>query len=159
METRLGAPENPLRVVVVGSGPSGFYAVEALLHAGLAVEVDILERLPVPYGLVRFGVAPDHPKLKSVTSVFAGIANDARTRYFGNVALGRDVGVDDLATMYHAVVIATGADGEQLLNVRGEHLDGVHAARDFVGWYNGHPEYASLSFDLSREVAAIIGQG
>ena len=156
---QLGTSENCLRVAVVGSGPAGFYAVEALLHAGLAVEVDILERLPVPYGLVRFGVAPDHAKLKSVTAVFHGIAKDERTRYYGNVALGRDVSVDQLASMYHAVVIATGADGEQLLNVDGECLEGVRAARDFVGWYNGHPEYASLSFDLSGEVAAIIGQG
>ena len=159
MRTTLGTPENCLRVVVVGSGPAGFYAAEALLHAGLAVEVDVLERLPVPYGLVRFGVAPDHPKLKAVTTAFAGIAKDERTRYCGNVALARDVSVDELAAMYHAVVIATGADGEQLLNIEGENLDGVHAARDFVGWYNGHPEYASLSFDLSGEIAAIIGQG
>lgn len=159
MGTCLGTPDNPLRVVVAGSGPSGFYAVEALLHAGLAVEVDILERLPVPYGLVRFGVAPDHARLKSVTAVFDGIAKDARTRFFGNVTLGRDVGIEELAGLYHAVVIATGADGEQPLDIAGENLAGVHAARAFVGWYNGYPECASLAFDLSGEVAAIIGQG
>lgn len=159
MGPALGTAGNPLRVVVVGSGPAGFYAVEALLHSGLVTEVDILERLPVPYGLVRFGVAPDHAKLKSVSAVFNGIAKDERTRYYGNVALGRDVSVDELAQMYHAVVIATGADGEQPLNIEGENLAGVHGARAFVGWYNGYPECASLSFDLSGEVAAIVGQG
>lgn len=159
MGTVLGTSAHPLRVVVVGSGPAGFYAAEALLHSGLVTEVDILERLPVPYGLVRFGVAPDHAKLKSVSAVFNGIAKDERTRYYGNVALGKDVFVDELARMYHAVVIATGADGEQPLNIEGENLPGVHAARAFVGWYNGYPECASLTFDLSGEVAAIIGQG
>lgn len=159
MPHRLGTPDHCLRVVVVGSGPAGFYAAESLLNAGLTVEVDMLERLPVPYGLVRFGVAPDHPKLKSVTAVFAGIAQDPRLRFFGNVTLGAAVTVEQLASIYHAVVLATGAEGEHLLNIPGEQLAGVHAARDFVGWYNTHPEYAALSFDLSGEVAAIVGQG
>ena len=157
--TTLGAAKNRLRVVIVGSGPAGFYAADALLNAGLAVEIDILERLPVPYGLVRFGVAPDHARLKSVSAVFAGIAKDERVRFFGNIALGRDVNVDQLTTMYHAVVIATGADGEQPLGLAGEVLPGVIGARAFVGWYNGLPECAALSFDLSGEVVAIIGQG
>ena len=155
----LGTPDLPLRVAVVGSGPSGFYAAEALLESGLAVEIDMIERLPVPYGLVRYGVAPDHAKLKSVTAVFSGIAQDPRFRFFGNVALGRDVGAEDLAAMYHAVIVATGADADRKLGIEGEHLVGVHAASDFVGWYNGKPECAALQFDLSQDVAVVVGQG
>jgi ferredoxin/flavodoxin---NADP+ reductase len=155
----LGTPDLPLRVAVVGSGPSGFYAAESLLESGLAVEIDMIERLPVPYGLVRYGVAPDHPKLKSVTAVFCGIAQDPRFRFFGNVALGRDVGADDLAAMYHAVIVATGADADRKLGVEGEDLAGVHAASDFVGWYNGKPECAGLHFDLAQDVAMVVGQG
>lgn len=155
----LGASSNPVKVAVIGSGPSGFYAAEALLQSRLAVEVDILERLPVPYGLVRFGVAPDHAKLKSVTAVFQGIAKDRRVRYFGNVELGRDVSIEQLLETYHAVVVATGAGADQRLNIDNEQLEGVHAARDFVGWYNGHPECVDFFFDLSQESVTIVGQG
>ncbi len=155
----LGTADAPLRVAVVGSGPSGFYAAEALLEAGLAVEIDLLERLPVPYGLVRYGVAPDHPKLKSVTAVFCQIAQDPRLRFFGNVALGRDLTTDHLGSMYHAVIVATGADADRRLGIDGEDLLGVHAASDFVGWYNGKPECADLRFDLSRQVAIVVGHG
>lgn len=157
--SRLGTPDLPVRVAVVGSGPSGFYAAEALLESGLAVEIDMIERLPVPYGLVRYGVAPDHAKLKTVTAVFSRIAQDPRFRFFGNVALGRDVGADDLAAMYHAVIVATGAETDRKLGVEGEHLAGVHAASDFVGWYNGKPECAAMQFDLSQDVAVVVGQG
>jgi ferredoxin--NADP+ reductase len=149
----------PLRVAVVGSGPSGFYAAEALLASGQDVEIDILERLPVPYGLVRFGVAPDHPKLKSVIAVFAQIAADPRVRFFGNVALGREVSAAELQAAYDAVVVACGAVADRRLGVAGEDLPGVHAASDFVGWYNGSPAHAQLEFDLSQEVAVVIGQG
>jgi ferredoxin--NADP+ reductase len=155
----IGAPNHPLRVAVVGSGPSGFYAAESLLASGLDFEIDMLERLPVPYGLVRYGVAPDHAKLKSVTAVFAGIAQDPRFRFFGNVALGRDVDVNDLTAMYHAVIVATGADADRRLGIEGEHLENVHAASDFVGWYNGKPECAALQFDLSQDSAMVVGQG
>ncbi|WP_306477252.1 FAD-dependent oxidoreductase [Methyloversatilis sp.] len=151
--------EQPLRVAIVGSGPSGFYAAEALLASGLDVEIDLLERLPVPYGLVRFGVAPDHAKLKSVSAVFAQIAADPKLRFFGNVALGRDVSADELAAMYHAVIVASGAGADRTLGIPGEDLPGVHAAGDFVGWYNGSPDHAHLAFDLSQEVAVVIGQG
>ena len=155
----LGTPERPLRVAVVGSGPGGFYAAEALLDSGLAVEVDLIERLPVPYGLVRFGVAPDHPKLKAVTAVFEGIARDPRVAFLGNVALGREVDVERLGALYHAVIVATGADSDRRLGIPGEDLPGVHAAGEFVGWYNGAPECAGLRFDLSQEVAVVVGQG
>jgi ferredoxin--NADP+ reductase len=155
----LGTPKLPLRVAVVGSGPSGFYAAESLLESRLVVEIDMIERLPVPYGLVRYGVAPDHAKLKSVTAVFSEIAQDPRFRFFGNVALGRDIDAEDLAAMYHAVIVATGADDDRKLGVEGEHLVGVHAASAFVGWYNGKPECADLQFDLSLDVAMVVGQG
>ena len=124
----LGTALNPLRVAIVGSGPSGFYAAEALLQAPVVAEVDLLERLPVPYGLVRFGVAPDHPKLKSVTQVFEQVAAHDRFRFFGNVALGRDVSATELAAHYHAVIVATGASADRKLGIPGEHLAGVHAA-------------------------------
>lgn len=155
----LGTGGHPVKVAVIGSGPSGFYAAEALLQSRPAVEVDILERLPVPYGLVRFGVAPDHAKLKSVTAVFQGIAKDERVRYFGNTELGREVAIEQLLEMYHAVIVATGAGADQRLNIDNEHLEGVHAARDFVGWYNGHPECVDYFFDLSQESVTIVGQG
>lgn len=155
----LGTAGNPLKIAVVGSGPSGFYSAEALLQSRLTVEVDVIERLPVPYGLVRFGVAPDHAKLKSVTAVFNGIASDSRVNYFGNVALGQDISIEQLRRMYHAVIISIGASGDQKLNIPGEDLEGVHAARDFVGWYNGHPDCASHNFDLSQEIASVVGQG
>jgi ferredoxin--NADP+ reductase len=155
----IAAPSSTLRVAVVGSGPSGFYAAESLLASGHDFEIDMLERLPVPYGLVRYGVAPDHARLKSVTAVFSGIAQDPRFRFFGNVALGRDVDVNDLAAMYHAVIVATGADADRRLGIEGEHLQNVHAAGDFVGWYNGKPECADLPFDLSQDSAMVVGQG
>ncbi len=154
-----GTEGQPLRVAIVGSGPGGFYAAEALLESGLQVEVDLIERLPVPFGLVRFGVAPDHAKLKSVTAVFTQIAEDPRLRFFGNVELGRDVSVRQLGAFYHAVIVATGAAGDRRLGIAGEHLPGVHAAGDFVGWYNGRPECADIQFDLDQEVAVVIGQG
>ncbi len=158
-EAALGTTGHPLRVVVVGAGPSGFYAAEALLECGIAVEIDMLERLPVPYGLVRYGVAPDHPKLKSVTTTFAQIAQDARMRFFGNVAVGRDIDAAGLGSMYHAVIVATGADTDRKLGIEGEDLPGVHAASAFVGWYNGAPACAGMSFDHSQEVVVIVGQG
>ena len=119
----------------------------------------MLEQLPVPYGLVRFGVAPDHAKLKAVTKVFEEIARHERFRFFGNVALGREVSVAELDQRYHAIIVATGAAADRNLGIPGEHLVGVHAAADFVGWYNGRPECAKLQFDLSQEVAVVVGQG
>jgi ferredoxin--NADP+ reductase len=155
----LGTTCNPLRVAIIGSGPSGFYAAEALLDTGLTVEIDIFEKLPVPFGLVRFGVAPDHAKLKSVCAIFDGIAHRTQVRFFGNVALGADLSVDDFQNNYHATIVATGASGERKLGVHGEDRVGVHSAGTFVGWYNGHPDHCASDFDLSQEVAVVIGQG
>jgi ferredoxin--NADP+ reductase len=156
----LGTSENPLRVAIVGSGPAGFYAAEALLrHEGATIEVDMLDRLPTPFGLVRGGVAPDHPKIKSVIRVYEKTAARDGYRFFGNVQLGRDVSAAELAERYHAVIYAYGAETDRRLGIPGEDLPGSGPATAFVGWYNAHPDYADLSFDLSSERAVVIGNG
>ena len=156
----LGDPSNPLRVAVVGSGPSGFYAVEALLkQKDLAVRVDMFDRLPTPYGLVRGGVAPDHQKIKSVAAVYEKIAGLPGFRFFGNVKLGQDLQVADLAARYHQIVYAVGNESDRRLGVPGEDLGGSHSATEFVGWYNAHPDFRGRRFDLSCESVAIVGLG
>ena len=150
---------NPGHVAIVGSGPSGFYAAEALLAAHADTRVELIERLPVPFGLVRYGVAPDHQKLKEVARVFTALARNPRLRFVGNVAVGRDVSVDQLLDCYDAVIIASGAAGDRLMQVPGEHLAGSHPAGAFVGWYNSHPDHASHQFDLSGDTASIVGHG
>jgi ferredoxin--NADP+ reductase len=148
-----------LRIALIGSGPSGFYTTEALFRSGTPVAVDMFERLPVPYGLVRFGVAPDHPKLKQVTATFDRIARTPGFRFVGGVTVGRDVTVDELRDSYDAVVMATGADVSRSLGIEGEALPGSHHAGDFVAWYNGHPDFGDLGFDLDHQAATIIGHG
>lgn len=155
----LGTPENPLRVAIVGSGPSGFYAAEALFKSEHAVHVDMYEKLPVPFGLVRSGVAPDHPKIKNVTRIYDKIASNEGFRFLGNVTIGQDLTVEDLKSHYHAVLFASGASSDRRLNIPGEDLDRSYTATEFVAWYNGHPDYKDRVFDLSRENAVIIGQG
>jgi ferredoxin/flavodoxin---NADP+ reductase len=155
----LGSEQNPLRVAIVGSGPSGFYATEALIKSGKTVRIDMLERLPVPFGLVRSGVAPDHPKLKQAILVYDKIARSAEFRFLANVTVGHDVTIDELRAHYHAVLFTCGAETDRRLGVPGEDLAGSHTATEFVGWYNGHPDYRERVFDLSQEVAVIIGQG
>jgi ferredoxin--NADP+ reductase len=157
--SELGSEQNPLKVAVVGSGPSGFYAVEALVKSGKSVAVDMIERLPAPFGLVRNGVAPDHPKLKQAIQVYEKIAESPAFSFYGNVAVGRDVTVDELRRLYHAVIFTCGAESDRRLGVPGEDLKGSHTATEFVGWYNGHPDYRDRQFDLSGESAVIIGQG
>jgi ferredoxin/flavodoxin---NADP+ reductase len=155
-----GTPNNPLRVAIVGSGPAGFYAAEALLRdESRSVAVDMYDRLPTPFGLVRGGVAPDHPKIKSVIRVYEKTAARDGFRFFGNVHLGRDVSAAELAERYHAVVYAYGAETDRHLGIPGEDLPGSGPATAFVGWYNGHPDYADLEFDLSCERAVVIGNG
>ena len=148
-----------LHVAVIGSGPSGFYAAEALLRSGLRVAVDMFERLPVPYGLVRFGVAPDHPKLKQVAAIFDRIAATPGFRFVGGVTVGVDVSVDALRSCYHAVILATGAEFGRTMKIPGETLPGCHQAGDFVHWYNGHPDFRDFAFDLSGERAVVVGHG
>ncbi len=155
-----GTPENPLRVAVIGSGPSGFYAAEHLQkQADLAVEIDMFECLPTPYGLVRGGVAPDHSKIKSVTGVYDRIAAQPGFRFYGNVEFGTDVTYADLADHYHALIYAVGAQTDRRLGIPGEDLPGSYGATEFVAWYNGHPDYRDCEFDLSQESAAVIGIG
>lgn len=154
-----GTEDNPLRVAIVGAGPSGFYAAEALLKSGQRVLIDMIERLPAPFGLVRHGVAPDHPKLKEAIAVYDRIARSPEFRFFGNVTVGRDVSVDTLRAAYHAVIFSCGAESDRRLGVPGEDLAGSYTATEFVGWYNGHPDFRDRVFDLSQEVAVIIGQG
>lgn len=155
-----GVPGRPLRVAIVGAGPSAFYAADHLLKQdGLAVEVDMFDRLPTPYGLVRAGVAPDHQKIKTVTKAFAQVAADPRFRFFGLVEIGRDVTLEELRRHYHQVLFATGAQSDRKMDIPGEELAGSHPATEFVAWYNGHPDYRDRQFDLSQERVAIVGVG
>jgi ferredoxin--NADP+ reductase len=158
--TAVGTPEQPLRVAVIGSGPAAFYTVEHLFkQAALTIDVDMFERLPTPHGLVRYGVAPDHPKIKTVTRAYDTIAAHAHFRFFGNVEFGRHVTLEDLARHYHQVVFATGAQTDRHMGIPGEDLEGSHAATEFVAWYNGHPDYRDCRFDLSVARAAVVGVG
>ena len=155
-----GNSDQPLRVAVIGSGPAAFYAAEQLLKKpGLLAEVDMFERLPAPHGLVRYGVAPDHAKIKNVTRAYDTIAGHARFRFFGNVEYGRHVTLADLSRHYHQVVFATGAQTDRQMGIPGEDLAGSHAATEFVAWYNAHPDYQNCQFDLSVERAAVVGVG
>ena len=155
-----GTPERPLCVAVVGSGPSGLYAADALLKtAGLTVRVDVFDRLPTPFGLVRLGVAPDHQKIKAVVAVYDKLLSDPRVRFFGNVKLGKDVTVDDLRARYDQVVYAVGCESDRKMGIPGEDLKGSFSATEFVGWYNGHPDHRDKQFDLSCEAAAVVGIG
>ena len=155
----MSATATSIRVAVVGSGPAGFYAAAALLDADVGVEVDMIERLPTPWGLVRLGVAPDHPKLKSVSRAFERIAEKPGFRFFGNVEVGRDLTHRDLLQLYDAVVYAFGAQTDKRLGIPGEDLAGSWSATEFVAWYNGHPDYQELPFDLDVERAVVIGNG
>jgi ferredoxin/flavodoxin---NADP+ reductase len=151
---------SPIRIAVIGAGPAGFYTAGHLLKDSAGrIEVDMLERLPTPHGLVRSGVAPDHPKIKSVTRVYEKTAEHPRFRYFGNVELGRHIGREELLEHYHAVVYATGSPTDRPLGIPGEELPGSWPATDFVGWYNGHPDHPDLEFDLDCERAVVVGNG
>jgi ferredoxin/flavodoxin---NADP+ reductase len=155
-----GTAENPLRVAIVGSGPAGFYAAGQLLSSpDPVVTVDVFDRLMTPWGLVRFGVAPDHPKIKSVTRVFEKTARQPGFRFHGNVEVGLDVSHEQLAAAYHAVLYAVGTAGDRRLGIVGEDLAGSESAMEFVAWYNGHPDYADMDFDLSCRRAVVIGNG
>ena len=155
-----GAPENPLRAAIVGSGPAGFYTAEHLLkQEDVAVEVDMFDRLPTPYGLVRAGVAPDHPKIKSVIRMYEKTAAREGYRFFGGVDVGTDVSVAELGQRYHAVIFAYGTATDRHLGIPGEDLPGSHAATEFVNWYNAHPDFADREFDLSCRRVVVIGNG
>ncbi|ADB52654.1 FAD-dependent oxidoreductase [Conexibacter woesei] len=147
----------PQRVAVVGAGPAGFYTSDFLLQAGF--EVDLFDALPTPFGLVRAGVAPDHPKIKRVTRAYERTARHPAFRFFGGVQLGTDVQREELLERYHAVVYAFGTSTDNRLGIPGEDRPGSHAATEFVAWYNGHPEHADREFDLSARRAVVIGNG
>lgn len=155
----IGSNQNPLRVAIIGSGPAGFYTVSHFAKHEVTVEVDMFDRLPTPFGLVRGGVAPDHQKDKSVTRAYDKSASQSNFRFYGNVEFGKDVTLDELRHYYHQIVFSTGAQVDRNLGIPGEDLDGSHSATDFVAWYNGHPDFADLHFDLSQEHVAIVGIG
>jgi ferredoxin--NADP+ reductase len=156
----MSVPEKALHVAVVGSGPAAFYAAGHLLASeDPKAEVDLIERLPTPWGLVRLGVAPDHPNIKAVSRAFEKIAARPGFRFLGNVEVGRDVTHDELMSTYDVVVYANGAQTDRRLGIPGEDLPGSWAATELVAWYNGHPDFQDLSFDLSGERAVVIGNG
>lgn len=160
MTAKVGTTENPLRVAIIGAGPSGFYAAEAYQkQKDLVVQIDMFDRLPTPFGLVRGGVAPDHQKIKSVTKVYDRIASQDNFRFFGNVNFGTDITHDDLVQHYHQILYSVGAQSDRRLNVPGEDLSGSHPATEFVAWYNGHPDFRDYAFDLSQEAAVVVGVG
>ena len=155
----------PYHVAIVGSGPSGYFAAASLLRFGSVpeserdVRVDMLEMLPTPWGLVRSGVAPDHPKIKSISAQFDKTSADPRFRFFGNVKVGEHVQPSELADRYDAVIYAVGAQSDRLLGIPGEDLPGSVAAVDFVGWYNAHPHFGEITPDLSSGRAVVVGNG
>lgn len=158
--SQVGTAVQPLRVAIIGAGPAGFYAAEHLYKdKQTVVEVDMYDRLPTPFGLVRFGVAPDHQKIKSVVKAFGRVATKPGFRFFGNVTLGTDISVADLRDHYHQIIFTTGAQTDKSLNIPGIDLKNSLAATEFVAWYNGHPDYRHLEFDLSQERVAVIGVG
>ncbi|XP_018424086.1 PREDICTED: NADPH:adrenodoxin oxidoreductase, mitochondrial [Nanorana parkeri] len=155
----LTSATHPLQICIVGSGPAGFYTAQHLLKHHTQTVVDVYEKLPVPFGLVRFGVAPDHPEVKNVINTFTQTAHTERCSFLGNVTVGRDVTIEELQAAYHAVILSYGAEDKRQLGIPGEELPGVYSARDFVGWYNGLPDNRHLSPDFSTDTAIILGHG
>ena len=150
------------RIAIVGAGPSGYFAAQALQNSASeerSFAIDMIERLPTPWGLVRSGVAPDHPKIKTVSKVFEKIASEPNFRLFGNVELGKDISLEDLTNKYDAVIMATGSSIGKRLGIPGEELANSISAAEFVPWYNGHPDFADFKVDLSGKVAVVIGAG
>ena len=157
---KLGTDERPLWVAIIGAGPAAYFTAEALFkQKELNVRVDMFNRLPTPYGLVRDGVAPDHQSIKAVTRKFEKISHDPRFRYFGNVTIGEDIHRDDLLGLYDQIVYAVGMPADKQMGIPGEDLEGSHSATEFVWWYNGHPDFTDCEFDLSAERAVVVGIG
>jgi ferredoxin--NADP+ reductase len=149
----------PFRIVIIGAGPSGFYAAEGLLKEIPNVSIDLIDRLPTPYGLVRYGVAPDHQKIKSVTKMYEKTASDSRFRFLGNVAFGKDLSYSEIKKHYHAVIYTVGASSDRNLGISGENLSGSMSATEFVAWYNGHPDYANHIQAMTAKHIAVVGMG
>jgi ferredoxin/flavodoxin---NADP+ reductase len=160
VEQSLGTEARPLRVAIVGAGPAGFYAAEALLkQKELICTIDFFNRFPTPFGLVREGVAPDHQSIKAVARIYDKIASDPRVRYFGNVTFGSDIRHEELTPLYDQIVYAVGAQTDRRMNIPGEDLIDSYPATAFVGWYNGHPDYCDMQFDLAHERVIVVGNG
>jgi ferredoxin/flavodoxin---NADP+ reductase len=160
MEQRLGTEARPLRVAIVGAGPAGFYAAEALLkQKDLVCTIDFFNRFPTPFGLVREGVAPDHQSIKAVTRIYDKIAADPRVRYFGNLTFGADIQHEEVKALYDQIIYAVGAQADRRMNIPGEDLLDSYPATAFVGWYNGHPDYRDIQFDLGHERVVVVGNG
>jgi len=160
MSSQIGTANHPLHVAIIGAGPAGFYTADALLkQKDLHVKIDIFDKLPAPYGLVRYGVAPDHQKIKLVTKVYEKILAKPEVRFFGNVNFGEDLVAADLHNYYHQIVYAVGTQSDRRLNISGEDLEGSISSTEFVAWYNGHPDYRHLKPDLSGEKAIVVGAG
>ena len=160
MTSELGTEDHPLRVAIIGSGPAGFYTADHLLkQSDIHIQVDMFDRLPTPFGLVRFGVAPDHPKIKSVTRVFDRIAQRETFRFFGDVQVGKDISLTDLSQHFHQICFASGAETDRQMGIPGEDLARSRTATEFVAWFNGHPDYRDYEFDLSAERVAVVGVG
>ncbi len=149
----------PIHVAIVGSGPSGFYTAEALAKSDTDCRIDIIERLPAPHGLIRYGVAPDHQTTKNVSRNFDKTAARDEVNFYGNVDVGHDISLDELRAMYDAVVIAIGSPEDNKLGIPGEDKDGVIGSAAFVGWYNGHPDFVDLAPDLDTANVCVIGNG
>ena len=147
-----------LRVAIIGSGPAGIYAAEALTRHG-DVAIDVLDRLPCPFGLVRYGVAPDHPKIRSISAALSSVLEDPEVRFLGNVDVGTDVSLEELHDYYDAILVASGAAVDRRLGVPGEDLPGSFSATEFVAWYNGHPDAALDAFTLDATSVAVVGVG
>lgn len=160
MDIAIGSQNRPLTVAIIGSGPSGFYAADHLIKQdNINIEVDMFDKLPTPYGLVRAGVAPDHQQIKSVTKIYEKLAQNEKFRFWGNIELGKDIPKSEFLNYFDAIIYAVGAQTDRKMNIDGENLKGCHSATDFVGWYNGHPEYKKLEFDFSSKNVIIIGIG
>ncbi len=147
------------RIAIIGSGPSGFYAAQEFFKKEPDGYIDMFERLPTPFGLLRGGVAPDHQQMKTLSKLYDRIASHPNFRFFGHVHVGKDVSIDTIRRHYHAVILAVGAETDRRLGIPGDDCVGSHTATEFVGWYNGHPDYQSRVFNLNASVAVVIGQG
>lgn len=152
------ATDRPLRVAIIGSGPAGIYAADALMKSDVPVSIDLIERMPAPFGLIRYGVAPDHPRIKGIIAALHKVLDKPEVRLLGNIDFGTDLSLDDLHRFYDAVIFATGADADRRLDIPGIDLEGSYGAADFVSWYDGHPDHPR-TWPLTAERVAVLGVG
>ncbi len=150
---------NSISIVVVGAGPAGFYAADALIKKKIACKIDLVDELPTPYGLIRSGVAPDHQTTKKIIKAFEKIALNPICRFFGNVNIGNDVSIEELKNIYDVIIISNGANSDKKLGIPGEDLEGVIGSASFVGWYNAHPKFVNINPDLSCKNVVVVGNG